>query len=150
MNHNRKYQKKERLFRKMKYYEELNKKYNMNLKFIYNEENILIQNLKEYLSKSEYIKIDSFNDEREEYIFYIRKDNDSEYLKYKIKFIYEDIKIFQLNDFKEYQIYNYEEFNNIEIFSMNIYIFEYDLDSLFELIIRFIEKNINYINEIEE
>ena len=142
--------KKEREYQMNKYIEELNKKYNMNLRFIYNEENILIQNLKEYLSKSEYIKIDSFNDESEEYIFYIRKDNDSEYLKYKIKFIYEDIKIFQLNDFKEYQIYNYEEFNNIEIFSMNIYIFEYDLDSLFELIIRFIEKNINYINEIEE
>lgn len=133
-----------------KYMKELNNKYNMNLKFIYNEENILIENLKEYLSKSEYIKIDSFNDESEEYIFYIRKDNDSEYLKYKIRFINEDIKIFQINDFKEYQIYNYEEFNNIEIFSMNIYIFEYDLDSLFELIIRFIEKNINYINEIEE
>ena len=133
-----------------KYIEELNKKYNMNLRFIYNEENILIDNLKEYLSKSEYIKIDSFDDKKEEYIFYIRKDNDSEYLKYKIKFINEDIKIYQLNDFKEYQIYNYEEFNNIEIFSMNIYIFEYDLDSLFELIIRFIEKNINYINEIEE
>lgn len=133
-----------------KYIEELNKRYNMNLRFIYNEENILIQNLKEYLSKSEYIKIESFNDESEEYIFYIKKDNDSEYLKYKIRFIYEEIKIFQLNDFKEYQIYNYEEFNNIEIFSMNIYIFEYDLDSLFELIIRFIEKNINYINEIEE
>ena len=142
--------KKEREYQMNKYIEELNKRYNMNLRFIYNEENILIQNLKEYLSKSEYIKIESFNDEREEYIFYIRKDNDSEYLKYKIKFIYEDIKIFQLNDFKEYQIYNYEEFNNIEIFSMNIYIFEYDLDSLFELIIRFIEKNINYINEIEE
>lgn len=133
----------------MKYYEELNKRYNMNLKFIYNEENILIQNLKEYLSKSEYIKIESFNDEREEYIFYIRKDSDSEYLKYKIRFINEDIKIFQINDFKEYQIYNYEEYNNLEIFSINIYIFEYDLDSLFELIIRFIEKNINYINEID-
>lgn len=133
-----------------KYIEELNKKYNMNLRFIYNEENILIQNLKEYLSKSEYIKIESFNDEREEYIFYIRKDSDSEYLKYKIRFINEDIKIFQINDFKEYQIYNYEEYNNLEIFSINIYIFEYDLDSLFELIIRFIEKNINYINEIEE
>ena len=133
-----------------RYIEELNNKYNMNLRFIYNDENILIQNLKEYLSKSEYIKIDSFNDEREEYIFYIRKDNDSEYLKYNIRFIYEEIKIYQLNDFKEYQIYNYEEYNNLEIFSMNIYIFEYDLDSLFELIIRFIEKNINYINEIEE
>ena len=142
--------KKEREYQMNKYIEELNKKYNMNLRFIYNEENILIDNLKEYLSKSEYIKIDSFDDKKEEYIFYIRKDNDSEYLKYKIKFINEDIKIYQLNDFKEYQIYNYEEFNNIEIFSMNIYIFEYDLDSLFELIIRFIEKNINYINEIEE
>lgn len=133
-----------------RYIKELKNKYNMNLKDIYNEENKLIDNIKEYLSKSEYIKIDSFNDESEEYIFYIRKDNDSEYLKYKIKFINEDIKIYQLNDFKEYQIYNYEEFNKIEIFSMNIYIFEYDLDSLFELIIRFIEKNINYINEIEE
>ena len=149
MNHNRKYQKKEEI-QMNKYIEELNKRYNMNLRFIYNEENILIQNLKEYLSKSEYIKIDSFNDEREEYIFYIRKDNDSEYLKYNIRFIYEEIKIFQSNNYKEYEIYRYEEYNNLEIFSMNIYIFEYDLDSLFELIIRFIEKNINYINEIEE
>lgn len=133
-----------------KYMRELNNKYNMNLKFIYNDENILIQNLKEYLSKSEYIKIDSFNDEREEYIFYIRKDSDLEYLKYKIRFEYEDIKIYQLDNYKDYEIYFYKEFNNIEIFSMNIYIFEYDLDSLFELIIRFIEKNINYINEIND
>ena len=130
MNHNRKYQKKEREYQMNKYIEELNKRYNMNLRFIYNEENILIQNLKEYLSKSEYIKIDSFNDEREEYIFYIRKDNDSEYLKYNIRFIYEEIKIFQSNNYKEYEIYRYEEYNNLEIFSMNIYIFEYEHEIL--------------------
>ena len=132
-----------------KYIEELNKRYNMNLKDIYYEENILIQNLKEYLSKSEYIKIDSFDDKKEEYIFYIRKDSDSEYLKYKIRFEYEDIKIYQMNEYRRIER-DYKEYIEIQIFSMNIYIFEYDLISLFELIIRFIEKNINYINEIEE
>lgn len=132
-----------------RYIEELNNKYNMNLRFIYNDENILIQNLKEYLSKSEYIKIDSFDDKKEEYIFYIRKDSDSEYLKYKIRFEYEDIKIYQMNEYRRIER-DYKEYLEIQIFSMNIYIFEYDLNSLFELIIRFIEKNINYINEIEE
>lgn len=133
----------------MKFYEELNKKYNMNLKDIYYEENILIENIKEYLSKSEYIKIDSLDDKKEEYIFYIRKDSDSEYFKYKIKFEYENIKIYQMNEYRRIER-DYKEYIEIQIFSMNIYIFEYDLDSLFELIIRFIEKNINYINEIEE
>lgn len=132
----------------MKYYEELNKRYNMNLKDIYYEENILIENIKEYLSKSEYIKIDSFDDKKEEYIFYIRKDSDSEYLKYKIRFEYEDIKIYQINEYRRIER-DYKEYIDNEIFSINIYIFEYDLDSLFELIIRFIEKNINYINEID-
>ena len=132
-----------------KYIEELNKIYNMNLKDIYYEENILIENIKEYLSKSEYIKIDSFDDKKEEYIFYIRKDSDSEYLKYKIRFEYEDIKIYQMNEYRRIER-DYKEYLEIQIFSMNIYIFEYDLNSLFELIIRFIEKNINYINEIEE
>lgn len=132
-----------------RYIEKLRDKYNMNLKDIYYEENILIDNIKEYLSKSEYIKIDSFDDKKEEYIFYIRKDFDSEYLKYKIRFEYEDIKIYQLNEYRRIER-DYKEYIEIQIFSMNIYIFEYNLEFLFELIIRFIEKNINYINEIEE
>ena len=37
MNHNRKYQKKEREYQMNKYIEELNKRYNMNLRFIYND-----------------------------------------------------------------------------------------------------------------
>ena len=127
---------------KREYLKKFEKNHNIKFNHLYNEFSELIKNIRIYLESNEYINIES---ESDIYIddlrirFYIRNisESDDKYLKYQIKSEYEDIIIFQYSD------YNNEM---IEIFRINIFIFEYDLESILEFIIRFIQRMIKYIN----
>ena len=108
---------------------------------LYNEFSELINNIRIYLESNKNINIESEELESDDLRinFYIRNisESDDKYLKYQIRSINEDIIIYQ-----------YSEIDNelIEIFKINIFIFEYDLESILEFIIRFIQRMIKYIN----
>lgn len=127
-----------------KFLENIQKKSNNKIQFseLYNEENILIENLMKYMKNSEYIEIISEKSDDLDIIYdiIIKDDEDIEnnlfFYRYHMKFSDEFIKIYQYSD-------NNDEF---EIFSIYIYEFEYDLESILEFLINYLRRKIKYEN----
>ena len=127
-----------------KFLENIQKESDNKIQFseLYNEENILIENLMKFMKNSEYIDIISEKSDDLDIIYdiIIKDDEDIEnnlfFYRYHMKFSDEYIKIYQYSDISD------EE----EIFSIYIYEFEYDLESILEFLINYLKRKIKYEN----
>lgn len=94
---------------------------------LYNEFNILIDDIYSFIMNNKKLKLESYSNEDLEINFY--------YKRFRFSIISDEYEII---------IYQYEDSEKIEIFRINHIQFEYELKYIRDIIIRFINMKINY------